>query len=137
MAVKKSGGIIIKQENNSIYILLLYRSKENDWSFPKGHIESTEDVDRAALREIKEETGLDVAIIKELEPNKYFNTRTGQEVVTYMYLLKPLSFDLKNEFEEDKLEWVKLSEVEDRLSYPNLKDYFSRVKDQISGFCEG
>ena len=48
-----------------------------------------------------------------------------------MYLLKPLSFDLKIEQEGDKLELVKLNKVRDRLSYDNLKKYFDKIKAEI------
>ncbi|MFZ5391057.1 MAG: NUDIX hydrolase [Patescibacteria group bacterium] len=127
----KAGGVIVKKINNDIYVLLLHRQKENDWSFPKGHIEPNENINQAVFREIKEETGLDVVIIKELKPNKYLNTRTNKETITYMYLLKPLSFDLKQEFKGDKLEWVKFDEVENRLSYGTLKDYFNQIKNEL------
>lgn len=124
----KAGGIIVKKENGNFYVLLIYRKKEDDWSFPKGHIEHGEDVIDTLKREILEETGLKVEIVKELEPNKYINSRAGEETVTYMFLLRPTTEKLKPEHKGDKVEWVKLNKVRDKLSYDNLKDYFCSVQ---------
>ncbi|MFA5133679.1 MAG: NUDIX domain-containing protein [Patescibacteria group bacterium] len=127
----KAGGILIKEENGQKFILLIYRKKENDWSFPKGHVEPGEEIRKTALREIEEETGLQTEIMKELPPNEYTNSKTGEETVTHMYLLRAITDNLKPEHEDDRVEWVKLDEIKDRLSYDNLKEYFDRVKGEL------
>ncbi|MFW5888442.1 MAG: NUDIX hydrolase [Patescibacteria group bacterium] len=43
--------------------LLVYHKKLNVWLYPGGHVENNETPDEALLREVKEETGLDVEII--------------------------------------------------------------------------
>ena len=126
----KTGGIIIYL-NNIPRVALLYRSKQDDWSFPKGHIENGEMSDAAALREVKEETGLDVEIIGELAPFEYLHA-TGRPILTYMYLM---IFRGKEKFKEehigDRLEWVPLTEVEGKIKYDNLKKYFMKIKPSI------
>ncbi len=124
----KAGGIVVKKENGQKSVLLVYRKKENDWSFPKGHVEAGEKIKETVLREMEEETGLKTEIINELETNKYKNSRTGEDVITHMYLLKAAGSNLKPEHEGDKVEWVEFGEVRDMLSYDNLKEYFDRVK---------
>lgn len=127
----KAGGIVIKEENGQKFVLLIYRKKENDWSFPKGHVEAGEEIQKTALREIEEETGLKTEIKKELLSNEYINSKTGEEVVVRMYLLKIISEDMKPEHEGDKIEWVKFNEVRNRLSYDNLKEYFDSIKNRL------
>ena len=56
---KCCGCIII--ENNKV--LLVYEKNRNFWGFPKGHMEKGENEIETALREVKEEVGLDVEII--------------------------------------------------------------------------
>ena len=56
---KCCGCIII--ENNKV--LLVYEKNGNFWGFPKGHMEKGENEIETALREVKEEVGLDVEII--------------------------------------------------------------------------
>jgi 8-oxo-dGTP pyrophosphatase MutT (NUDIX family) len=52
------GAFIYKIENNEILFLLIYSRRNNEWGFPKGHIEPNETELETAKREIKEETGI-------------------------------------------------------------------------------
>jgi 8-oxo-dGTP pyrophosphatase MutT (NUDIX family) len=130
-AVIKAGGIILLEKNCKKYILLLYRGKQKDWSFPKGHAEEGESVSETMTREMKEETGLDVDIIKELPEMKYISSTANESVLLHMFLLKPRSEDIKKEFQEDEVEWVPIKDVEERLSYENLKEYFRMIKNYL------
>jgi bis(5'-nucleosidyl)-tetraphosphatase len=60
MAVEHSAGGIIyrKTRQGTLRFLLIFSARNKIWGFPKGHIESGETEHQAALREIKEETGL-------------------------------------------------------------------------------
>lgn len=58
---KSCGAVIIKFENSEILTLLI-QMKSGHWSFPKGHIEQNETEIQTAIREIKEETNLNVII---------------------------------------------------------------------------
>ena len=55
---KSCGCIIIKDKK----VLLVYEKNRNFWGFPKGHMEDGETEIETALREVKEEVGLDVEI---------------------------------------------------------------------------
>ena len=48
--------------NNERKVLLVYHKKLNVWLYPGGHIEPYETPDETVIREVKEETGLDVEI---------------------------------------------------------------------------
>ncbi|MFA6322455.1 MAG: NUDIX domain-containing protein [Candidatus Buchananbacteria bacterium] len=127
----KGGGIVIKQENGNKYVLMVYRTKHDDWSFPKGHTEHGESIQQTVIREVKEECGIETEIIKELMPNKYFNPKSNEEIICYMYLLKPETFEIKPENEGDKVEWILLDEVINKISHSNLKNYFNRVIGEV------
>ena len=62
---EKSCGAVIYRitDRNEIRILLVKNHNGKCWTFPKGHIESGENKQQTALREIKEETGLTVTIV--------------------------------------------------------------------------
>lgn len=55
----RSAGIIVVRKENDSYLFLMLRSY-NYWDFPKGKIELNENVMQAALREVKEETGITI-----------------------------------------------------------------------------
>lgn len=58
---KSCGAVVYQYINNKLYILLL-KHNQGHWSYPKGHVEAYESELETALREVKEETNLDVRI---------------------------------------------------------------------------
>ncbi len=126
----KAGGIIVKEEQGKKFVLLVYRQKQNDWSFPKGHCEIGESCQIAATREIKEETGIDTILVKELPLEEYINSK-NEPCKMFMYHLKPLHFNTQPEHEGDLVEWVPIGQVRKRLSYKNLKIYFDKIKELL------
>lgn len=58
-----SGAVVYRQGENGIeYLLLESQNKGHFWGFPKGHVEGNESLEETALREIKEETQLELPI---------------------------------------------------------------------------
>jgi len=54
-----AGAVIFKRKDSKILFLVVYSSRNKIWGFPKGHLDPGETEKEAAIREIKEETGLD------------------------------------------------------------------------------
>lgn len=119
-------GAIVLHHDNSARIALIYRAKEKDWSFPKGHIKKRETPFTACIREVKEETGLEIEILFQLPDNEYIH-KTGSKIIISMYLARSKGGDFIVEHPGDKIEWVDIHEVENRLVYDNLKKYFCSV----------
>lgn len=69
--IQKAGCIVLQKQNNKLQVLLIFRQKFNDWSFPKGHIEPGETGEQATIRECKEETGIDFEIKTKLPDMVY------------------------------------------------------------------
>lgn len=114
---RSCGCIIVKQDK-----VLLIGARDDDgtmyWGFPKGHQEEGETFVETALRETKEETGLDVEIIDN-EPvvAEYLirNNTTLKHV--YLFFAKPISKKIVLQEEEaEKAEWVPVKKVAKRLS---------------------
>lgn len=125
MGKKKAGAIIISKDRKSI--LLLYRGKEKDYTFPKGHVEVGESIEDAMKREVYEETGFSIKeIICELSPLSYVDS--SNRTVTAHYWICTVSGQERIEREGDRLEWVNIDEVESKLSYSNIREYFLSVR---------
>jgi 8-oxo-dGTP pyrophosphatase MutT (NUDIX family) len=121
--IQKAGAIIFSKDDNK-KIALLYRGRQKDWSFPKGHTEEDENPTETMIREIKEETGLLVSILHELPDIQYIHP-DGSNILTKMFLVRSTDDStLKTEFESDNIEWVPIDKVTSKLSYDNLKEYF-------------
>jgi membrane-associated phospholipid phosphatase/8-oxo-dGTP pyrophosphatase MutT (NUDIX family) len=121
-------GSIIRQDDK---ILLICRQSLRDYSFPKGHIERGEDAEAAMLREVKEETGLKVSILKNLPDILYAYPQGDGLVKVKMFLTEPIGGRLRLEHKGDRLEWLEFGNVENKLTYDNLKKYVRDNRSEI------
>jgi len=127
-----AGGIVFREENGKLEILLI--RVKNRWSFPKGNIEKGEPKDKAALREVKEETGVDAEIIKYLgEVDYWYSTGlTKIHKFVYYYLMKYAGGDIVPQKEEiDEAKFVPVEEVEKILTYPTDKEMFEKALKEL------
>lgn len=135
MNIKKAGAIITNKDHPD-QVLLLYRKKQGDWSFPKGKIEAGESAFDAMRREIFEETGLMVKDIQEL-PELHYEDNNRHSVVLIMFIARSIDGGIpRTEFEGDMLVWENLQNVAQRLTYKNLRSYFFDVLPQIKKWID-
>jgi ADP-ribose pyrophosphatase YjhB (NUDIX family) len=128
----KAGAIIINL-NQMDKILLIFRGKEQDWSFPKGHVEENEDYKDTLLREISEETGITNLVKISSLPDFTFEHPIKGQITTKMFLgFAHEEQSLKTEKDGDQLKWTAIKEVSKKLSYENLKNYFIENLPQIN-----
>ena len=132
MPTIKGGCVLISKEDKKV--ALIYRPRQNDYSFPKGHMEEGEDVKACAIRETIEETAYDLVLLKE-EPiiiNKY-TTSNGEDVEVYFYLANEQGPYLGKIADEDReiCEWVDFDDVSDILTYGDLKEMWDEIKEIV------
>lgn len=133
---ESAGGIVFKKENSQILILVTQHSAHHGWVFPKGLIDKGEDKVTSALREVKEEGGVEAKVIKELPSVEYFYKFEGQTIkkkVTY-FLMEYVSGNIEDhDWEMEAAEWLPANKVEERLSYKTDKEVFQKAKENIQG----
>lgn len=113
--------------NNKNEILFIYRNDK--WDLPKGKIEGTESIEKTALREVMEETGVaGLEITKPLETTYHIFKRNGNHriKVTYWFEMKTTFEGVLYAQEEEgitKVEWLNQAQINDALenSYANIK----------------
>src|SRR3990172_5812524 len=127
---ESSGGIVFKKENSQMFVLVTQHSQHHGWVFPKGLIDKDEDKKTTALREVKEEGGVEAKIIKELPPTDYFYQFQGDKIkkkVTY-FLMEYVSGNIEDhDWEMEAAEWLPVEEVDDRLTYKSDKQVFQEA----------
>lgn len=133
MELKKEkccGCIII--ENNKV--LLVYEKNRNFWGFPKGHMEKGENEIETALREVKEEVGLDVEIIdKEKRYILNYIIRDEIDKTTVLYLAIPKNKEIvMQESEIEKVKWCDFEEALETLTFDNSKEVFKKVINDLN-----
>ena len=100
------------------------------WSLPKGHIEEGETPEEAALREVQEETGIVSVIEKSLGVIDFWFMAGGKRIhkTVHHYLFRENGGLLAaQESEVDEVAWFPLSEIVDRLAYPDEKKLIART----------
>lgn len=123
--IHAAGGIVINEKEE---ILMIYRL--DHWDFPKGKIEPNEKTEAAAIREVKEETGIEkLEITQKITTTYHTYTINNAEILkeTRWYVMKANSSEtLKPQTEEGIAEviWVSEERATELLknSYPNLKE---------------
>jgi 8-oxo-dGTP pyrophosphatase MutT (NUDIX family) len=128
-----AGAIVVRRGADSTELLLIHRPRYDDWTFPKGHIEPDEHLLTAAVREVREETGLSVRLGPPLPPLAY-PLPNGITKVVRFWLATPTGDDLPQPLdtkEVDAAEWVALDQVSDRLTYADERDLLANVSTLI------
>lgn len=129
--IQTAGTIVIRENQKSKKeVLLLFREKQNDYSFPKGAVIPGEKIEKAAARETTEETGYKIKILKKLPNLKYRKISDGTKVRVHLFSAEIIKKVVKKEKKEFPI-WVPFDKVEKKLTYQNLKDYWKKIKDKI------
>lgn len=118
MKFEKSCGAIIVRKNNDTFETLLIKMVKGHWSFPKGHVENDETEVETALREIKEETNLDVIIDTRFREITTYSPCPGvlKDVIFFIAMAKTNDVVVQ-ETEVESAMWVELNEAIDIVTF--------------------
>ena len=133
MAYEKScGAIVFRKYHGNTELLLIKHVVGGHWSFPKGHMEAGETERETALREIKEETGIDVDLVTDFrEVVSYSPKRDTMKDVIY-FIGKAKNFIYTPQEEEiAQIKWVELNLAHSFLTYDNDKQLVNKAKPVI------
>lgn len=126
---EKSCGCIIVEKGK----VLLVKQTKGHWGFPKGHVEKGETEQETAIREVKEETNIDVEIISDIKYSQKYITDKGNEKEVVYFLAKNIGGEIKNqECEVQDIKWIVLEEAIEKITYENTKELFRRVLKDIN-----
>jgi 8-oxo-dGTP diphosphatase len=117
-----AGGIVFdREQNGEVLVLVVHRPRYDDWSFPKGKTNPKETVQDAAIREVKEETGLECRIVGDLGTTAYgYRRKSGstREKIVYYFLMEPVGGSIETDGDEvDSALWIESGKAEGLMSY--------------------
>lgn len=116
-----AGGVVVDNKTARPRVLLVHRPRYDDWSFPKGKLDTAETVEDAALREVLEETGIQCKIVRKIEILRYsYQTSKGRRrpKVVHYFLMDALTDEIRVPGAEvDRAEWLDFETASRMLSY--------------------
>ncbi len=134
MRKEHSAGAVIYNPKTKEYLLLEHSHKRVYWSFPKGKIERNETEEQAAIREIKEETNLDVAFqpgFKETVEYKYTEVKTVVDKKITFFLAFTDSKDVKISFEHTNFIWLNYNDAMKKINFKDTKDLLKKANEAV------
>ncbi|HET8811627.1 MAG TPA: NUDIX hydrolase [Gaiella sp.] len=126
--VRAAGGVVVRDTGAGEHVLLVHRSKYDDWTFPKGKAERDETDEACALREVEEETTLRCRLTRPLPSTRYVDARGRPKVVRW-WVMEPLgdpdAAAASNEV--DEVRWLPPQEARALLTYRRDHDLLDAV----------
>ena len=125
--IRAAGGVVWRPKQGTVEVALVHRPAYDDWSLPKGKLQSGESEAEAALREVEEETGLRCNLGPELGVLSYTDNKGRPKTVRY-WQMTVAGGHLAPANEVDDARWVPLEEARATLSYEHDRDLLQRFR---------
>jgi 8-oxo-dGTP pyrophosphatase MutT (NUDIX family) len=126
-----AGGLVVDLELNLAALIgRLDRRGTLLWSLPKGHLEDGETAEQAAVREVREETGIDGEVVRGLGDIDYWFVVENRRVhkTVHHFLLAAVGGELSDEdVEVTEVAWVPLGELDQLLAYTDERRLVRRA----------
>lgn len=131
-----SGGVIYRNDGGNIEVALIATKGGDIWCLPKGIVDKGETSEDTAMREVKEETGLNGRLIDKIGEISYWyfmkeeNARCKKTV--HYYLMDYISGSTEDHDREvDKSRWFPIDEAIKLLAYKGDRETMEKAKNMI------
>ena len=134
-----AGGIVVRFDPEGPWLVVGSRRRERDtrtWTLPKGTPTAGETREQTALREVAEETGLDVRITGPLDSIEYWFVQSGTRFhkTVHYFLMEPIGGDLaRHDHEFEEVRWIRFSEAPALLTFETERALVARAARILAG----
>ena len=129
------GGVVVRGDGSAAEVIVITPAGKRVVGLPKGGANDGESGTETAAREVREETGVDVAVRGHLGDVRYWYRRGGRRVfkTVHFFLCDYLSGDTADhDHEVDEARWMPLEEARRALSYPGEREMIERALAELS-----
>ena len=135
-----AGGVVYRDVAGRIEVALVQVGPKKRWQLPKGIVDAGEKPETTAVREVREEAGVDARIVSPLDVIEYWYVGDDAEQgrvrfhkFVHLYLLAYLSGDVADhDWEVDEARWVPLGEAEGMLAFESEKKAMRQALNLLS-----
>ena len=132
-----AGGIVVRFEDGTPSLVVGARRRDRDiltWTLPKGTPNPGESREQTALREVAEETGLEVRITDILDSIEYWFVQRGTRIhkTVHYFLMEPTGGDLsKHDHEFDQVRWATFHEASVLLTFETERSLVAKAAEIV------
>jgi 8-oxo-dGTP pyrophosphatase MutT (NUDIX family) len=131
-----AGGVVVR-DGSCIVIVPTRRAADGSkvLALPKGHPDGDEDAPTAALREVREEAGVEARLVEKLGDVRYWYQRDGRRIqkVVSFFLLEYVAGEVEDhDHEVEDARWMPLAEAAEQLTYSGERDMVGRALSRVS-----
>jgi 8-oxo-dGTP pyrophosphatase MutT (NUDIX family) len=138
-----AGGIVVRHEGNVPYLVVGMRRRDRDgmtWSLPKGTPHQGESREATAIREVTEESGLAVQIVRPLSSIDYTFVQHGTRIhkTVHYFLMEPVGGDLsRHDHEFEQVRWIRFDEAPALLTFETERALVARTAQLLAAPGDG
>lgn len=130
MKQEKSCGAIVLNKNNEV---LLVHHNKGHWDLPKGHVEEGETEEQTAIREVKEETNIDIVINSKYRYTTSYSPKEGVMKEVVFFLASNIDEKQRPQLEEvSEVKWFEFEEAIKQITFDNSKIILNQLKKDIN-----
>ncbi|HEY3135574.1 MAG TPA: NUDIX hydrolase [Blastocatellia bacterium] len=133
-----AGGVAFRKKDGQIEVALISVGEDNRWQLPKGLVNKGESTEAAAVREVREETGIETEVVERIDKVEYwyFWKEEGKRVryhkFVYFYLLRYKSGDVADHDREvNEARWVEIDGAVKMLAFDSEKKIVKEAMELI------
>lgn len=133
-----AGGVVFRGSGDSARIAIIRTIPENRWQLPKGLIDQGETTEQAAIREVREESGLDAELLCPIDTIQYWfvagytGERRKYHKSVHFFLMRFKDGNVsQHDHEVSEARWVTFDEALRMLDFPNERDIVAKARDLI------
>ena len=134
-----AGGVVFRGSGADAEIAIIQTESENRWQLPKGLIDAGETVEEAAVREVREESGVEAKIIEPAQDIEYWFTanydgeRRRYHKMVHFYVMRYLSGSVDDhDHEVAEARWVSVTEAVRMLQFKSERDVVQTAAEKYS-----
>jgi len=127
-AAVAAGGVVLREGEGGPEVVLAGR--EGMWVLPKGTPDGEERLEQTAEREVREETGLDVRIVRPLGTIEYTFSLPRRRVhkTVHFFLMEPTGGDVsRHDHEYEEVRWMPVGEARRLLAFDTYREMLDRA----------